>query len=375
MMKEVDPMLKSKEIHPSNIELHNELGRGKFGVVYKATVNNLEGTTKSVQAAVKTSNEKADVEEREALVEEMKRMVQLGDHQNILPLLASCSVREPYYLVTVSMKYGDLLHFLRKCRQQKNKENDSTFRVGEEEKLMIALQIAKGMAYVREQRFYHGDLAARNILVGEGLEIKISDFGLSEDLYTKGYQRRTKGQMIPIKWCSLETILHGICSSDADVWSYGVVLYEIYTLGGTPYPGMEGRFLVPMLKRGYRMEQPGHCPDYVYEVMQRCWQEDPHERIKFQEIVEKMEATLVQMTDYVQFSSEDDIMINRPAPITGHDALPTDDHDEDNFAPILEEDDNININDLEDFMMIEGSSTTDHVIMPTRGVKNDYVES
>ncbi|KAJ8048433.1 Myoblast growth factor receptor egl-15 [Holothuria leucospilota] len=373
MMRDVDPMLKSKEIHPSNIKLHNQLGRGKFGVVYKATIHNIDEISEDVEAAVKTSNEMADLEERQELVEEMKLMVQLGDHANILPLLACCSVREPYYLITVCMKYGDLLHFLRKCRQQENIEKDSTFRVGEKEKLMIALQIAKGMAYVREQRFYHGDLAARNILVGEGLDIKISDFGLAEDLHTKGYQRRAKEQMIPIKWCSLETILQGICSSDADIWSYGVVLYEVFTLGGTPYPGIEGRFLVPQLKKGYRMEQPAHCPDYVYEIMQRCWQEEPSERIKFQEIVEKMDASLVQLTDYVQFFSEDELKIMAEDEEINGPTSPTDDHHEDNFAPILEDDDDVNIDDLQVFMMMDGSTITDDATIHTSGTKNVYV--
>ncbi|KAJ8048430.1 Inactive tyrosine-protein kinase transmembrane receptor ROR1 [Holothuria leucospilota] len=330
IMRDVDPILKSKEIHPSNVELHNELGRGKFGVVYKATVHNLEGTSEAFEAAVKTSNEMAEQEERKELVEEMKIMVHLGDHPNILPLLASCSVREPYYLITVCMEYGDLLHFLRKCRKKDNIEKDSTFKVGEKEKLMIALQIAKGMAYVREQRFYHGDLAARNILVGEGLDIKISDFGLSEDLYTKAYKRRAKEQAIPIKWCSLETILHGICSSDADICaeSEGYLKFDLQPMAG---------------------------PTRTLDSSDGLFNAD------------------------ISFGWEpimaDNEKINIPVPLTGDDAIPTDDHNEDNFAPIHEEDDNINIDDLQEFMMIEWSFNTDGDTIDTSGAKNVYVES
>ncbi|PIK39478.1 putative tyrosine-protein kinase [Apostichopus japonicus] len=174
-----------------------------------------------VVVAIKTTKVGAFDEVKEDLLNEMKLIAELGDHVNILCLLACCSMNEPFYLITEYMKYGDLLGFLRECRR----------------------------THIQEKTFLSRDLAARNVLVGEGLTIKISDFGLADDIYTRGYKRRATEQKIPVKWCSLETILNGICSSEGDSWSFGVLLYEIFTLGGTPYPGIAPRLLVSRLKK------------------------------------------------------------------------------------------------------------------------------
>ncbi|XP_033116345.1 tyrosine-protein kinase Src64B-like, partial [Anneissia japonica] len=117
--------------------------------------------------------------------------------------------------------------------------------------------------YVSSLKYYHGDLAARNVLVGKNLAVKICDFGLAADIYQKGYDRMAPGKKRPYKWSSLETILEGICTIKSDVWSYGVVLYEVFTLGAVPYPHTDAQTLIEQLKAGTRLPKPTDCLNEV----------------------------------------------------------------------------------------------------------------
>ncbi|PIK33040.1 putative tyrosine-protein kinase, partial [Apostichopus japonicus] len=246
---------------------------------------------------------------------------------------------------------------------KENGEKDNIYNVGEMEQLGIAHQIAKGMAYVQEERYYHGDLAARNVLVGRGLTIKISDFGLADDIYSRGYKRREQEQKIPIKWCSIEAILNGICSSEGDVWSYGVVLYEIFTLGGTPYPGIAGRFLVAQLREGYRMDQPEGCPDEIYKIMLQCWEEVAESRPRFNDISQSVDAMLVERSDYLCFDMEGECEDNaedgssRPLSVPNiYVRAPGNMETSENFAPIIEEDNEIGLEELQEIIHSENKA-------------------
>ncbi|XP_071820843.1 fibroblast growth factor receptor-like isoform X3 [Apostichopus japonicus] len=359
----VDPVLKPKEVNHDKITLQQELGKGQFGIVYKGLVYGISGDEEYVEAAVKTTKDGAFDDVKEDLLEEMKLMIQLGSHPNLMTLLACCTQREPYYLITEFMEYGDLLNFLRRCREKENGEKDNIYNVGEMEQLGIAHQIAKGMAYVQEERYYHGDLAARNVLVGRGLTIKISDFGLADDIYSRGYKRREQEQKIPIKWCSIEAILNGICSSEGDVWSYGVVLYEIFTLGGTPYPGIAGRFLVAQLREGYRMDQPEGCPDEIYKIMLQCWEEVAESRPRFNDISQSVDAMLVERSDYLCFDMEGECEDNaedgssRPLSVPNiYVRAPGNLETSENFAPIIEEDNEIGLEELQEIIHSENKA-------------------
>ncbi|XP_071818883.1 uncharacterized protein [Apostichopus japonicus] len=306
--RDVEPLLKSKEINLCQVTLKEELGKGEFGVVYKGVITGLDGYPDNMAVAVKTTKVGALAEANEDLLDEMKLLSSLGEHRNIMSLVACCSRREPFYLITEYMQFGDLLNFLRRCREEGSSAIDPIYSLGEVKQIIVARDITNGMAYMENAKCYHGDLAARNVLVGDGLKVKISDFGMSDDIYTRGYKRQeTADKKIPVKWCSLETIFSGICSSKSDVWSFGVVLHEIFTLGGSPYPGMALRFLVNKLREGYRMEKAEHCPDDIYQLMLRCWQEDPADRPKFVDLSEELGELLAKRCDYIQFSVDDEM--------------------------------------------------------------------
>ncbi|KAI8509380.1 Leucine-rich repeat-containing protein 15 [Branchiostoma belcheri] len=136
--------------------------------------------------------------------------------------------------------------------------------------------------HISRSRYIHGDLAARNVLVGEELKVKISDFGLAEDIYTRGYRRQDRLQRVPWKWMAPERLEDGKAyTSQSDVWSFGIVLYEISTLGGEPYPDVTITDLKDRLQAGFRMAKPEGCPPGMYDLMLQCWRWQPSERPSF----------------------------------------------------------------------------------------------
>ncbi|XP_028282815.1 tyrosine-protein kinase Lyn isoform X2 [Parambassis ranga] len=250
------------EISKDSIKMVTKLGAGQFGEVWMAYYNN------STKVAVKTL--KPGTMTVEAFMEEANVMKTL-QHDRLVRLYAVVTKIQPIYIITEFMANGSLLDFLKSdtgCRLQLPKLID------------FSAQIAEGMAYIEKKNYIHRDLRAANVLVSESLLCKIADFGLARVIEDDEYSAR-EGAKFPIKWTAPEAINYGTFTIKSDMWSFGVLLYEIITYGKIPYPGMTKGEVMSSIQRGYRMPQPDNCPAELYNIMLSCWKNRPEDRPTF----------------------------------------------------------------------------------------------
>ncbi|XP_019619753.1 PREDICTED: uncharacterized protein LOC109466474 [Branchiostoma belcheri] len=299
------PQFLEYEVNPTDLRLNGEIGRGAFGIAFLATLMRaVDGLLTEQTVVAKTVRENAREEEIQNFIQEVDTTITLRGHINLIGLVGCCTMSHPPYLVTEYMPYGDLKNFLLKCRKLNERLQDSMYDFDEMKIYQVARQIANGMTYISQAGYVHGDLAARNVLVGEDLVVKIADFGLTTDIYEQGYQRQAAEQKIPVRWMAPERLMReGRYTSKSDVWSFGVVLYEIATLGNVPYPGLE-RTLLEELRTGYREPRPPGLKQELYDMMLRCWQWEEDDRPEFEELYDELDAVVeVMAKDYVKLGS------------------------------------------------------------------------
>ncbi|KAK1792587.1 hypothetical protein P4O66_012525 [Electrophorus voltai] len=318
------------------------LGSGAFGKVVAATAYGLTSPDTVTTVAVKMLKPSAHSTEKEALMSELKVLSYLGNHMNIVNLLGACTVGGPILVITEYCCYGDLLNFLRRKRdaffsfktgdgyyknllsqtqplregtdngympmrsyQKRSKQTEWTDDMDElslatEDLLSFSYQVARGMDFLASKNCIHRDLAARNVLLTQGRVAKICDFGLARDI-TKDSSYVLRGNArLPVKWMSPESLFTCVYTFESDVWSYGILLWEIFSLGNSPYPGVPvGSIFYKMIQDGYRMSEPEFAPSEICEVMRWCWSTDPLKRPTFKKLVERTEMLLSETTKHV----------------------------------------------------------------------------
>ncbi|XP_045699702.1 tyrosine-protein kinase FRK [Phyllostomus hastatus] len=254
------------EIDRNSVQLLKRLGSGQFGEVWEGLWNN------TTPVAVKTL--KPGSMDRNDFLREAQIMKNLR-HPKLIQLYAVCTLEDPIYIITELMRHGSLQEYL---------QNDAGSKIHLTEQVDMAAQVASGMAYLESQNYIHRDLAARNVLVGEHNIYKVADFGLArvfkvdnEDIYESKQEIK-----LPVKWTAPEAIRTNKFSIKSDVWSFGILLYEIITYGKMPYSGMTGAQVIHMLSQNYRLPQPPECPEQLYKIMMMCWKAEPKERPTFE---------------------------------------------------------------------------------------------
>ncbi|CAH3159794.1 unnamed protein product [Porites lobata] len=337
------------EVHFDDITLSRIIGEGAFGKVYSGDFfkksdgsrsrrissrwgkKDTKDQKKPLRVAVKMLRNGATEEQKQDFLGEIELMKQIGYHRNVLNLLACCTLTTPMFLVVEFAKYGDLLNYLRQRREQcatyvntstitrqatpKDKGEHCNNVVTDDDELhddgkltpadllTFAWQIAKGMEFLSGKGFVHRDLAARNVLVCEGKLVKVADFGLSRYIYTEKVYHCKKARKLPIKWMSPEAIHDQVFTTESDVWAFGILLWEVGTLGGTPYPTIANQRLFQVLSSGYRLEKPPMCTEETYELMRLCWHEKPAERPSFTFIHEQLEQMMLRHCSYLDLSN------------------------------------------------------------------------
>ncbi|XP_066502078.1 macrophage colony-stimulating factor 1 receptor isoform X2 [Hoplias malabaricus] len=310
------------------------LGAGAFGKVVEATALGLEKHRPVSHVAVKMLKSSAHSEEKEALMSELKILSHLGSHTNVVNLLGACTQGGPVLLITEYCSQGDLLNFLRRRAEPflnsflqeqggynlyknlpepqnhiKRYNNESYQDMSRhrdkhcpqgwcggvpetlttldlDDLIRFSTHVAQGMHFLSSKNCIHRDVAARNVLVNEQFVAKICDFGLARDIVNDSSYVVRGNARLPVKWMSPESIFECVYTVQSDVWSYGILLWEIFSLGRSPYPDVvvDARFY-KMIKAGFQMPQPDFAPPEMYSIMKMCWSLDPTSRPTFGDIL------------------------------------------------------------------------------------------
>ncbi|XP_049548218.1 platelet-derived growth factor receptor alpha-like [Anopheles darlingi] len=334
------------EFPRERLTLEKPLGEGAFGVVMKGTAIGIVLNESQTIVGVKMVKNKYDNEALYALVAELKIMMHLGQHLNVVNLLGAVTKNIGNRELMVIVEYcpfGNLLNILRNNRarfiDEFNKETitaiimeswtsqDTTVPgssstessvsicnrfISTSDLICWAFQIANGMNYLTSRKVLHGDLATRNVLLSNDNVVKISDFGLSRSLYNETKYKKKTVTPLPVRWLALESFTDALFSTHSDVWAYGILLWELFSLGNVPYPGVEiNSEFYKRLRDGYRLEMPSFSNNIIYDIMLGCWRERPESRPSFRELSSQFKAMLAPETvDYYLALSEPYVTVN-----------------------------------------------------------------
>ncbi|MEQ2243594.1 hypothetical protein ILYODFUR_008506 [Ilyodon furcidens] len=269
------PILKDKWVlEHDDIILGPLIGKGNFGEVYSGRLR-----SDYTPVAVKSCKESLAPEQKSKFLMEA-RILKQYNHPNIVKLIGVCTQKQPIYIIMELISGGDFLSFLRS-------EGHSLTA-----KMLVKMteNVAAGMEYLESKKCIHRDLAARNCLVAERNVVKISDFGMSRERDDGVYSAEGGLRQIPVKWTAPEALNYGRYTTQSDVWSFGILLWETFSMGMTPYTSMNNQQTRDEVEKGYRMPAPHGCPAEICRVMNNCWQYEPKNRPTFRKIRAELSA-------------------------------------------------------------------------------------
>lgn len=278
------------------------LGSGAFGEVYEGIVKGVGGEAET-RVAIKTLRKGATEQEKAEFLQEAHLMSNFK-HKHILKLIGVCLDLDSLYIVMELMQGGDLLSYLRSNRPTPGNPSMLTLL----DLISMCVDVATGCRYLEEMHFVHRDLACRNCLVSSmdprERVVKIGDFGLARDIYKNDYYRKEGEGLLPVRWMSPESLVDGVFTSQSDIWAFGVLLWEIMTLGQQPYPARNNVEVLHYVRDGGRLTRPQDCPEELYQLMLKCWSYSPEDRPTFRYILEELKKHKAGTSDSIKITSQ-----------------------------------------------------------------------
>ena len=274
------------------IDVVDKLGEGYFGNVFKARAPGLVrgDYTAGEFVAVKTLKDDANPERLQDFAKEVNVCVQF-DHPNIVRLLGVCTASAQRCMIFEYMDLGSLDYCLRSSNPNDEDYSPSGFSLIPDNFLSLVLQLSRAMDYLASLNFVHRDIASRNCLLDSEFTAKIADFGLSRNISAQNYYRIGAGKKnyLPIRWMPPEALLYGKFTLKSDVWSFGTLMWEVYTYGQLPYTGLSNHEVIDFIKDSKVLERPDNCPMGVYDIMRSCWVRIPSQRPSMKQIMNRLE--------------------------------------------------------------------------------------
>uniref|UniRef100_UPI00398E3CC4 tyrosine-protein kinase STYK1 n=1 Tax=Pristiophorus japonicus TaxID=55135 RepID=UPI00398E3CC4 len=288
-----DPSLNHWEIPPENLTGNLEyMQSGSYGPIYTANILPMDGSGE-VKALFKSLHDNASAKELMEFLDLLKFHTKVCNHECIVKLLGCRTERLPLYMFLEYVSEGSLLQSLWQFRETEARPGDGVLRFTEKSVYNIAKQVACGLDYLTtKHKLIHGDVAARNILIHEDLTVKLAGLSLAFDVYKTGTLSSHKAAQVPIKWLAPERIMKRPITEKSDMWSFGILLYEIVTLGSPPYPEFQPLEIFPKLQRDYRMPKPSNSSNALYDLMKHCWQWKPYDRPSWSELITKLDSLM-----------------------------------------------------------------------------------
>ncbi|XP_069346988.1 tyrosine-protein kinase STYK1 [Eulemur rufifrons] len=268
-------------------EVLEQIYNGSCGAIYRAKINTGD-SAKPKSVVLKALKEPAELQEVQDFLGRIQFYQYLGKHKNLVQLEGCCTDRLPLYMVLEDVAQGDLLSFLWTCRRDVMTMDGLLYDLTEKQVYHIGKQVLLALEFLQDKHLFHGDVAARNILIQSDLTAKLCGLGLAYEVHARGAISSTR--TIPLKWLAPERLLLRPAGIRGDVWSFGILLYEMVTLGAPPYPEVPPTSILQYLQRRKIMKRPSSCTHTMYSIMKSCWRWSEDSRPSPRELHLRLEA-------------------------------------------------------------------------------------
>ncbi|XP_008945828.1 PREDICTED: tyrosine-protein kinase STYK1 isoform X2 [Merops nubicus] len=302
-----------EKLLPGTLQL---IKHGHYGSIYRAQLDTgRPGKAKTV--VLKALKDLASLQEIKDFLGRIKFHQNLGHHENLAELVGCCVDQLPLYMVMEDVSLGDLLTFLWTCRKDVMTMDGIPYDLTERQVYEVGQQVVAALVYLEQKKLFHGDIGARNVLLHHNFTAKLCGLGLAYK--TQVYGASSVTPIAPVKWQAPEQLLKKPPSIKADVWSFGILLYEMITLGAPPYPEVPPSDILSYLQRQNIMKQPSSCRQAMYGIMKSCWQWNAANRPSPADLIQALQTAMKTSNDHAVVQVPDLVVPELYAHVAGVD--------------------------------------------------------